>query len=403
MDRIVMPGRAAGVFYMYRFISRLYFYLPVLVIYFVARTHSLFSIGLLLCAYSLAVLVLEGQATRIAERVGTRHSIIGGELIKAAGLALLAGASDFGVLLLAQLMIGLGYCVATSGEALLVSRTFSHGPLHAQVQRNAHVLVLLGVVAACVAGGVVAQLYSVAHAVLISIPVPLLAALTAAFFGEPPRPAAYTDAERKPGSLARLARSPEVLVGVLSYGVSRAIFMSMFVIFIPVAYLLQYHVPLSLFGLIIGGYTVISVLVARYSAWLCRVMSERTNLLVAYLGLVLAGVLLTVQGPLPQLLYLSPVLMGFAAGMTRPLAVAQFGRLSDPVDRSRAMTLAEAVNAFVSVLLILGICRMMDAEGIKPGLTALSLMIVLLVSLTLACIYTVSRNKELRAATLNRE
>lgn len=383
MDRVVVPARVAAVLFTYRFISRLYFYLPVLVLYFVERGQSFLYIGILLCSYSLAVLIVEGRAVRWVDKLGVRNSIIAGELIKACGLALLVYAPDFVWLLLAQVLIGLGYCLAMSGDAVLVSRLFHQAEQHAQVQKTAHVLVLSGVIFACLAGGWVAQYHGVYLVLLISLPAPLLAALTAVYFVEPAVPARSAG---QAGAYNRLPRSSQVRVTLLSYGVSRAIFMSMFVVFIPVAYLLQYKVPLAMFGLVIGGYTLVSVLVATNSSAICRVLGERTCQAVSYLGLVLAGAFLVFQGPFPMLLYLAPVLLGFAAGITRPLAVAQFARLLEPCARSRALTLAEAVNATVSVLLILGICQVMDMHGIERGLKMLSMLIVVLAGLTMACI-----------------
>lgn len=367
--------------------SRLYFYLPVLVIYFIAHDQSFLNIGLLLCAYSLTIMVFEKLSNKLVEKISAKFSIIFGEIIKACGLALLAYGTNFSQFFIAQILIGLGYSIAFSGDSSLISRSLINGENHSRVQKIAHILVLVCVVAASIIGGIVAQFYGAENAILISLPPPLLAAFAACFFIEPLKSAVGSSQAVRGSGYFWLASSPRLLVNILSYGVSRAIFMSMFVAFIPVAYLILFKVPLSVFGLVIGSYTVVSILSASYSSVVCRLLGESLTMTVSYAFLVMAGVFLVFQGPLPQLLYLSPVLMGFAAGITRPLAVAQFSRQVAMHERGRALTLAESVNAVFTVLLTLAICEVMDVYGIENGLIVLSASIAILASLVLVCIY----------------
>ena len=386
-QKVTRTTRNAKIFLIYRVVSRLYFYLPVLVIYFIGHDQSFLNIGLLLCAYSLMIMVFEKSSNKLVEKSSAKFSIIFGEIIKACGLALLVYGSDFSQFFIAQILIGLGYSIAASGDSSLISRSLINGENHNQVQKTAHILVLVCVVGASIIGSIVAQFYGAESAILISLPPPLLAVLVACFFIEPVKSTVGSSPTVRRSGYFWRARSSGLLVSILNYGVSRAIFMSMFVAFIPVAYLILFKVPLSVFGLVIGSYTVVSILTASYSSVVCRLLGERLTMTVSYAFLVMAGVFLVFQGPLPQLLYLSPVLMGFAAGMTRPLAVAQFSRQVDMQDRGRALTLAESVNAVFTVLLTLAICEVMDVYGIENGLIVLSASIAILASLALACIY----------------
>lgn len=390
MDQVFTAARNTRMFFIYRAVSRLYFYLPVLVLYFFVQGESFFKIGVLLCVYSLSVMVFEQPTSKLIEYFGAKRIIVFGEVLKACGLTLLVYGAQTSYSIIAQLLTGAGYALAAGGDASLMSRSLIDAEQQAKVQKKAHVIVLVCVITASVVGGVLAQLYGARTALLISIVPPLLAALSACLFIEP-----YTGKGQSPLTTTSagyiwLARSPALLMSVLSYGTTRAIFMSMFVAFIPIAYLILFKVPLAVFGVVMGVYTVVSILTASYSTAICQRFGERLTVMLSYTFLTLAGGVLMYQGPVPQLLYLSPILMGFSAGITRPLAVVQFNRLTDLQGAGRSLTLGESVNAVVTLALILTICNVMDVYGVETGLVVLAASVATLAGLMLTCLYGVA-------------
>lgn len=401
MDQVLTAARNTRLFYLYRSVSRLYFYLPVLVLYFFVQGASYLDIGVLLCVYSLSVMVFERPTNKLIEVLGTKRVIVIGELIKAVGLGLLVFGQQGVYFIIAQLLIGAGYALAVGGDAALMSRCLLTAEDQGRVQKKAHVIVLVCVITASVVGGVVAQLYGPRTAILISVVPPLLAALSACFFIEPPAVRGHVSHGTTNSGYLWLARSPALLMSVLSYGTSRAIFMSMFVAFIPLAYLILFKVPLAIFGVIMGIYTIVSIFTASYSPVICRRLGERLTVVLSYLFLTLAGGLLVYQGPVPQMVYLSPILMGFAAGITRPLAVVQFNRLADLQGGGRALTLGESVNALITLALILTICKVMDVYGLETGLVVLAASIAMLASLMLVCLHGVVYRNCARETIIN--
>lgn len=382
LDKTAAYGRNTIVFLMYRAISRLYFYLPVLVVYFMTANYDFLDIGLLLSSYSVTVIVLEYPTQALINRIGAKVTIIAGEILKAIGLLTLVDSLEFTQLFAAQILIGTGYALAAGGDSALIASTLSKGSDFDRVQRTAHIVVLVAVVMACVTGGWVAQLLGADAAIRISIVPPLLAAIVACAFSD--RRSQSKEPSSKLQKLPmKVILRPELLVAIFNYGVSRAIFMSLFVAFIPFAFLVLFKVPLTVLGAIIGAYTLASILTASYSARICQLLGERLTVTISYILLIAAGLLLVYQGPLPALFYISPVLMGFAAGITRPLMIAQFSRQAEAHERGRVLSLAESMNGAFTILLILSICKAMDLYGIETGLKILAALITVLSLLTL--------------------
>lgn len=353
---------------------------------FVSNGLTYLQVGILISAYSAAVFIAEIPASIITRRIAAKTSIIAGEGIKAAGLVALASSTSFHEAFLAQIAMGVGYAIAAAGDSVVMTSSRLDSESYDRVQRIAHVMVLIVVISASIIGGVVAQLWTAVTAVWISAPAPVLAALVACFFDSTPR---GNDKERLQSprqSFHQILKHPSLLMGILNYGITRAIFMSMFVAFIPMAYLILYKIPMSAFGAIIASYTLASILTAGYSDAILRKLGESRTLFISYVLLVASGLMLVRPEYLSWLQYLSPTLMGFAAGITRPLATSKFNRLAGQELRGRALSYGESVNAILTIMLILTICLTMDSHGIEMGLLLLSVFISALSAALMASI-----------------
>lgn len=383
---LIFEQRNTATFVIYRSVSRLYFYLPILVMLFVSNGYTYLQVGILISAYSAAVFIAEIPVNLIIRSIAAKTSIIAGEGIKAAGLVALASSTSFHEALLAQIAMGFGYAIAAAGDSVVMTSSRLDSESYDRVQRVAHVMVLSVVISASIIGGVVAQFWSAVTAVWISAPAPVLAALVAYFFDS----TSYENNKEKPASqrqpCSEIFKHPNLLMGILNYGITRAIFMSMFVAFIPMAYLILYKVPMSAFGAIIASYTLASILTAGYSDAILRKLGESRTLVISYFLLVSSGLMLVRPESLSWLQYLSPALMGFAAGITRPLATSKFNRLAGHGLRGRALSYGESVNAIFTIILILSICLTMDSHGIEMGLLLLSAFITVLSAVIMASI-----------------
>lgn len=373
--------RNVRIFVLYRAVSRLYFYLPILVVFFLASGQNYLQIGVLLASYSLIVGLLEVPAGALADRFGYKALIIAGELFKAAGLAGLAYAGNFIELLAGQVLCGLGYVAASGADSALLYRSLGNQDLYTRIETRSHSVVLASILVSGVVGGIVAHYFGPGGAVVISIPAALSAVLISAGFSTVP--------VRAPGeklSAARLSiasilwRNPVLFRHFLNYGVTRAVLMAVFVAYLPVVYFVETRVPLHVFGVLLGSYTLVSILCSRNHARIVVRLGEHGAMLAAYLSLGLAVLLITVPTSIEWLVYGAPMLLGYAAGVTRPIAMSVFNALCEDDHRARLLSAAEAACAIITVILIVSVNALIHFKGVRTGLAGLAFLVLALLA-----------------------
>lgn len=107
----------------YRFAAGLMFILPVMVPYWNSRGLNQAEIGLLQTAFTATVLILQLPTGRLADIYGRRKLIIIGSVLAVIGFAGYSLAGGFWGMLLAELILGLGYsCKSGADLALLRQR-----------------------------------------------------------------------------------------------------------------------------------------------------------------------------------------------------------------------------------------------------------------------------------------
>ena len=112
-------------FYLYRFVSRLSFYVPVLVVYFLAMEMTITQIAILVAAYgAMTTIASLPPVTTITRRFTPKKMLMMGEILKGISVGLTffssqiaqSNVSHFYVLLIAQLIGGVGYSFAAGSD-----------------------------------------------------------------------------------------------------------------------------------------------------------------------------------------------------------------------------------------------------------------------------------------------
>ena len=102
-------------FYAYRFISRLSFYVPILVVYFLAMNMGITQIAILISAYGfMTTMTSIPLITNVTKNISPKNMLMVGEILKGASVGLTYFSSDiarnnevhFYILLIAQLIGG---------------------------------------------------------------------------------------------------------------------------------------------------------------------------------------------------------------------------------------------------------------------------------------------------------
>ncbi|MGF7234783.1 MAG: hypothetical protein ACQSGP_07470, partial [Frankia sp.] len=110
-------------FIAYRVVSRLYFHLSVLYVIFAVHGEGPTAIGAILAAYGVAIVIAGPVSAAVIARIGADRALIAGEVIKAAGLVILA--LDPGLLPLAlagQVVNGIGFGIGQAADPLVLTK-----------------------------------------------------------------------------------------------------------------------------------------------------------------------------------------------------------------------------------------------------------------------------------------
>lgn len=316
-------SRDLRLLYAYRIVSRLYFHLPVLFVFFVLQRFSTFGAELLLGAFGLAVTLSFPLGARLRSRVALKWIVAGGETLKLAGLALVIATGDVWVAAAGQALNGIGFSLTQGTDPALLGKLATSPQDNATAQANTQSYMFLSVLVAGVAG---AFIFHADHdAVFVaSMGAALLAALIVSLVREPrseraPKPAATGGAPA-----ASIEIAPQEEWWMRYYVLLRATTLAVFVGFLPFLFFERLHLSLQWFGVVLGIFSVAAFVGARYAVIVMRRAGQIRMMQLTIALNVASLVLFAFQPPLGVAL-VAMLLLGLSAGGVRPLTMSGLG------------------------------------------------------------------------------
>ncbi len=152
--------RDLRLFNVYRFLSTSYLFMPVLVLFFVARGLDFTQIALLNSVYAVTAIVCEVPTGALADRYGRRFAMVLGSLMMAAGSLVDWHGRGFWTFALGEGLLALGMTLTSGADsAYLFDLLRSAGREHEYRRREgtATAAKLVGAAAALVAGGLLGR------------------------------------------------------------------------------------------------------------------------------------------------------------------------------------------------------------------------------------------------------
>ncbi len=260
------------------FFAQLYFYIPALTPYLQARGLSLAQINLLQALLIGTGLLLDVPTGVLADRIGRRWSYSAALACQVLGEGTFLLARDYGVFLLAQVVAGAGYALASGSVDALVYESLPAEDRSAAMQRakgTVGAAVQFASVIAYLAGGVLIADLKLAH-IVFAIQLTVLSMIVAFggsfFIREPYRAAdAAVDADtRRPDAwlllregLSLLRRNRSLQRVVLVYLLTSAFPAYLLVLYQP--YLLRSGVSGSWLGVSLGLGSALALIGQRYA------------------------------------------------------------------------------------------------------------------------------------------
>ncbi|HEV3001447.1 MAG TPA: MFS transporter [Solirubrobacteraceae bacterium] len=307
--------------YAYRIVSRLYFHLPVLLVFFLLEDFSIFAAEVLLAVYGLAVTVGSALAPRLRGGLPRKWLVAGGEVLKLVGLLLVVATGEVWAAAIGQAVNGLGYAITQMTDASLLAAVAPSKEANARAQSGTQSYMFLAVLVAGVVGAVMfdADRESVFYA---SMGAALLSALIAAAVREPreePAAAGGAAAARGVGDL-----TPDEAWWVRYYVTLRAVTLAVFVGFLPYLFFVIIEVSLAWFGVVLGIFSLAAFLGARYAVGLMDRFGKPPLTLATLLLSIGSMAVFATEPPLGVAL-VAMLLFGLSAGGVRPLTMSGLG------------------------------------------------------------------------------
>lgn len=246
--------KASRIYFFHSLLSRLYFFLPVLVLWFLAQGFTQFQATVLLAVFFLSVTLSEIPTGLLSDRFGYRQAMILCNLFQAAGVFILAYASSMTLATLGEILMGIGQAYYTgSKEAFLFNFLEEDNDAHHYQKNFAHskIFEFIGMGLGSLVGGSVYVL-SGRLPFFLTAAAFLAAAWTAGLLKEPSRkdqPPQLTQGRFSRGFRLLLAGPRELKILSIYFALFFATGM-VFLVTLVQPYLKMSGLPLAAFGIV---------------------------------------------------------------------------------------------------------------------------------------------------------
>lgn len=364
---------AAQAFYCYRVASRSYFHLPILWVWFVEGERvPVWAAAVLLAVYSVTLTFGAPLASRLRRSLPGTRSMLAGEAIKIAGLLglVFAGRNIAGIAA-AQLVGGIGYSLAQGPDSVLFRSLYRDEETseYSTHESRSMSLVFVAVLLAGVAGGYLYTWHPAAPffasactcvlAIVAALAMGRLATATG-LTGAPGRAASARGASAaggRPAPRSGLASlTADDWLWMAYYAMVRGLAVASFVALLPMLFFVELHVRVSLFGLVLGSFSLFAYLSGRYGTRVAKSLPDLAVPLISAVTLAGSFALFDAANELGVALA-GMALLGTVNGVVRPLAMS---KLQSVPNRSAAQrgfvvaTMERCYGGFNAIAVIVG-------------------------------------------------
>lgn len=354
-------------FYAYRIMSRLYFHVIIIFMYFTALEYGLVRTMLLIAAYGFSITLASGVVRYNAQFLSARGMVLTGEVAKLSGIILLILGTQqtsvsFWLPLIGQILGGIGFCYSISSDIGLLSQANAKISQEdfARVQTKSQSLMFIATLVSGLAGAI---LYNYQYqwpflATLVTNVAAILVVLSFPSTSTEPQARHNVSADR--GAKPRLSGS--VKFWMTYYVVGRIATLAPFIGFLPFFFIQLQPDPYT-FGIVLSFFSLSAFVSAYYANHLDRLLGSNgyywLNVVVMLCGMVLFTLCEWLaehyRDPFPAAC-LATLLIGFGSGCIRPLSMSKLQLSAKQTDERTYIisTMEKRFGLFNSIVLIVG-------------------------------------------------
>lgn len=362
-------------FICYRFFSRLYFYLPIIVVFFIKNDMSYLEIGLLIASYSIIV-SMGAKVFFFINLIGNKNSVILGEILKIIGLSVLFLSNNFYLFLVGQIVNGTGY-IFSQGTDSAVLRNAIGKEESLKVEKQSHSLVFVAIFLSGVIGGFVAQ-FDIRLTFLLSMLATVVAGIFALQFKEPKKKISTIKYKNNDNNINLTIREKII---ILNYSFVRGIVLSTFVVVLPILFFVKINSPIMLFGLILGSYSITSLLVATYYKKIISFFSLKYSYCSILIVLLIAFFIMAFSEliDIESINYFVPIFLGYCVGFIRPITIDTLTNTYKGENITKSLLKADSLSGLITIFVVLFVTSIMHFTSIQIGFNYLCLLVFLII------------------------
>lgn len=346
-------------FYLYRICSRSYFHLPVLFVYFYIQEISILKIELLLAIYG-AMLIFTGKWNALFAKIMSPKSMIAcGELIKALGLTCFIFTTNIWILIIGQILSGIGYGVTAGTDASLLREIFNNKRTDAykKVEATSNSYMFISFLLSGIIGSMIFN-YNHQGVFYFSIFANIVSIISILLV---PNHQEYRNSQNAnvsepvtPLQINKEKPSPSNLFWKNYYALSRAFSQAIFVGFLPYLFFIQTTVNFYFFGIVLSLFTLGGFISARFIIKLSKTFGTNVvSTLTIILSIISISLFSISESSIVNILAIS--LLGISNGGVRPLTLSNLDTSNmDSKQRSSFFSSMEKqygiLNMFILIL-----------------------------------------------------
>mgnify|MGYP003489409497 CR=1 len=327
--------------FIYRWLSRLYFHLPVFFLFLLSKDVSLFYVPVLLAVYPISIFLMSLVKNKI--NYNPKLFLLLSFILNCIGYTIILWSPNFIWLVYAQLLLGAAYAVAAGEDSkLLFASDYSLNEKQ-EIQTKSNSLMFIALLLSGVVGGYVYTIEPTYNFILAII-ANILSLLFALLLNDecakkPPKKTSTAGMQPVANDM------PATFHDYLYYSLTRGVVLGVFVGLIPFVLLKQNITPL-VFAAVLSSYTLSGF---ASSQFFNKIPFKPRLLKKLSVSLIFFGTLLLIffNQNLASIV-LALVLYGLGTGLVRPLTM---GKIKNPIEINKLEKYFSLTN--IVVLLIM--------------------------------------------------
>lgn len=288
--------RNIAVMMVYKVTITLFFFVPVMTLFWQENGLSLLEVMILQSIFSITTVLLEVPSGLMADRYGRRNVLIAASFMSLAGLAIYCIADDFYSFLVAELSMAVWIAFMSGADSALLYdslKVLKREDEYSRIWGNIQFYSLVFLAVVNILGGVIAS-HGLRYTLYASLPFSMIAFASSFFFTDPARRLSTESLRQQLRVTASVFSLRSPLLWIMVYGGLIFAF-NQGGLWIYQPYFRASGIEIVYFGALFAAFQVVAALAGKYSWWFQAHIGENRLLVLLLVVSTVASILLGVH------------------------------------------------------------------------------------------------------------